>query len=412
MFGTGLIVAYSIMLLYVSWRAASVPLLDRHVSRKGFVGGGFVLWGIFCLGLAWGHRGSGPLAGALEFVGMTSLGVMFLCSVALLAVDLGTGFGRLFPSWAPTLRGGALVAGGLLSSLAIVQGLRTPAVVSYEVGLPSLPLGLDGKVLVAMSDTHLGALAGERWMAARIAEVQALNPDLVVFLGDIFEGHDDDPVVLPALGRLSAPLGKWFVTGNHEAHHEAGTGIGVLKRAGFRRLDASWGEAARGLIVAGVNDPTAYDHGALEDNSIKRALADRPAGATVFLSHSPRRAEMAERAGAELMISGHTHGGQIWPFGHLVRTVQPLLAGRYSVNGMPVIVCRGTGTWGPRMRLWRRGEILRVTLRARCGSREPDSHGISATCRGAARAVEYPRSYSGLGLAASTKVVERLERRE
>jgi hypothetical protein len=73
---------------------------------------------------------------------------------------------------------------------------------------------------------------------------------------------------------------------------------------------------------------------------------------------------MAERAGAELMISGHTHGGQIWPFGYLVRTVHPLLAGRYSVNGMPVIVCRGTGTWGPRMRLWHRGEILRVSLRA------------------------------------------------
>ena len=73
---------------------------------------------------------------------------------------------------------------------------------------------------------------------------------------------------------------------------------------------------------------------------------------------------MAQRAGVELMLSGHTHGGQIWPFGYLVRTVYPLLAGQYSANGMPVIVCRGTGTWGPRMRLWHRGEILRVTLRA------------------------------------------------
>jgi predicted MPP superfamily phosphohydrolase len=385
MFGTGLIVAYSIMLVYVSWRAASVPLIDRHVSRKCFVGAGFVLWVVFYLARTWAHHGSGPLAKALEFVGMTCLGVMFLCSIALLAVDLGTGFGRLLPSWASTLRGWALVAGGLLSSLALVQGLRAPAVVSYEVVLPGLPAGLEGKVLVAMSDTHLGAFVGERWMDARIAEVQALNPDLVVFLGDMFEGHSEAPVALPALSHLSAPLGKWFVTGNHEFHHHSGASIGVLARAGFRRLDDTWAEAAPGLIVAGVNDLTAHDQRGLEGDPIGRALAGRPAGATVLLSHTPRRAEMAERAGAELMISGHTHGGQIWPFGHLVRTVYPLLGGQYSVNGMPVIVCRGTRTWGPPMRLWRRGEILRVTLRA-SPSRESDSRGSTAIYRGAARA--------------------------
>ena len=364
MFGTALIVAYSIMLIYVSWRAASVPLLDRHVSRKAFVGAGFVLWVVFYLARAWAHHGTGLLAKPLEFVGMTCLGVMFLCSLALLAVDLGTGFGRLLPSRAPTLRGWALVAGGLLSSLALVQGLRAPAVVSYEVGLPSLPAALDGTLLVAMSDTHLGALVGERWMAARIAEAQALNPDLVVFLGDIFEGHGDAPLDLPALRDLSAPLGKWFVTGNHELHHDSGAGIGALERAGFRRLDDAWAEAAPGLIVAGVNYRRARDPRGLEGDPIGRALAGRPPGATLLFSHAPRQAETAARAGAELMLSGHTHGGQIWPFGHLVRTVYPLLAGQYSVNGMPVIVCRGTGTWGPRMRLWHRGEILRVTLRA------------------------------------------------
>ncbi len=364
MFGTALIVAYSIMLLYVSWRAASVPVLERRVSRKCFVGAGFVLWVVFYLARTWAHHGTGPLAQSLEFVGMTCLGVMLLCSIALLTVDLGTGFGRLLPSWAPTLRGWALFAGGLLSSLALFQGLRAPAVVSYEVVLPSLPAALDGKLLVAMSDTHLGALAGESWMAARIAEVQALNPDLVVFLGDMFEGHGDAPVDLPALRHLSAPLGKWFVTGNHEFHHDSRAGIGVLERAGFRRLDDAWAEAAPGLIVAGVNDLTAHDRRGLEGDPIGRSLAGRPPGATVLFSHIPRQAERAESAGAELMISGHTHGGQIWPFGHLVRTVYPLLAGQYSVNGMPVIVCRGTRTWGPRMRLWHRAEILRVTLRA------------------------------------------------
>jgi predicted MPP superfamily phosphohydrolase len=364
MFGTVLIVAYSIMLIYVSWRAASVPLLERHVPRKCLVGAGFVLWVLFYLARTWAHHGSGPLAETLEFVGMACLGVMVLCSVVLFAVDLGTAFGRLLPSRAPTLRGWALVTGGLLSSFALVQGLRAPAVVSYEVGLPSLPAVLDGTLLVAMSDTHVGGLVGERWMAARIAEAQALNPDLVVFLGDMFEGHGDVADDLPALRDLSAPLGKWFVTGNHESYHEPGTGVDVLERMGFRRLDDAWSEAAPGLIVAGVNALTAYDRRGFDGDPIGRALAGRPPGATVFLSHIPLHAEVAERAGAELMLSGHTHGGQIWPFSFLVRTVYPLLAGQYRVNGMPVIVCRGTGTWGPRMRLWHRGEILRITLRA------------------------------------------------
>jgi len=364
MFGTALIVAYSVLLLYVSWRAASVPVIERHVSRKCLVGAGFALWALFYLARTWAHQGSGPLARAVEFVGMTCLGAMLLCSVALLAVDLATGFGRLLPSRAPALRGWALVAGGLLSSFALVQGLRAPAVVSYEVGLPGLPAALDGTLLVAMSDTHVGGLVSEGWLAARLAEAQALKPDLVVFLGDIFEGHDDAALDMPALRQLSAPLGKWFVTGNHEFHHESGAGIRVLERAGFRRLDDAWAEAAPGLIVAGVNDRRADDRRGLDGDPLARALAGRPPGATLLLSHSPRQAEAAARAGVELMLSGHTHGGQIWPFGYLVRTVHPLLAGRYSVEGMPVIVCRGTGTWGPRMRLWKRGEILRVTLHA------------------------------------------------
>jgi predicted MPP superfamily phosphohydrolase len=364
MFGTGLIVAYSIMLAYVSWRAASVPLIERRLSRRHLVGTASLLWVVFYIGRTWAHSSGGPLAKALELVGMTCLGAMLLCSVALLAVDVGTGFGFLLRSRVRTLRGWALLAGGVLSIIALVQGHRAPAVMSYEVALPSLPAALDGTVLVAMSDAHLGTLAGERWLAARAAEIRALHPDLIVLLGDMFEGHGDGPAILPSLQDLSAPLGKWFVTGNHEFHHDPGASTDALQSAGFRRIDGAWAEAAPGLIVAGVSGLTGNGRRGLEGDAIGRSLAGRPAGAAVFLSHAPRHAEAAQRAGAELMLSAHTHGGQIWPFGYLVRTVYPLLAGRYSVNGMPVIVCRGTRTWGPPMRLWRRGEILQITLRA------------------------------------------------
>ncbi len=84
----------------------------------------------------------------------------------------------------------------------------------------------------------------------------------------------------------------------------------------------------------------------------------------MFLSHTPVLSQTASQAGVGLMLSGHTHNGQIWPFTYIVRSVFPLITGRYDVGGMTAIVGRGTGTWGPRMRLWKRSELLKITLRA------------------------------------------------
>jgi predicted MPP superfamily phosphohydrolase len=364
MFGSVLTVAYTALLVYVLWRAASVPMLARRLSRKGWVGLGTLLGTLFFLAVVVGHRGSGASARALESVGMWLLGSTFLVSTALLVVDVGTVFGCVLRRWVPILRGWGIVAGIILSAVALVQGLRAPAVVSYEVTLPHLPAKLDGTVLVAASDAHLGAHLEERWLTERVAQIQALRPDMVVFLGDMFEGHGDVPRELPALGQLSVPLGKWFVAGNHESHRNAGAATDVLERAGFRRLANRWVEPAPGLVLAGVSDLTQHKRRALAGDPLERALANRPAGATVLLSHTPWEADRAAHAGVELMLSGHTHGGQIWPFGYLVRWVYPLLGGRYDIDGMPAIVCRGTGTWGPRMRLWRRAEILKVTLHA------------------------------------------------
>ncbi|WP_459917605.1 hypothetical protein [Desulfocicer niacini] len=94
------------------------------------------------------------------------------------------------------------------------------------------------------------------------------------------------------------------------------------------------------------------------------SLKDHPPGAVIILSHSPLQAETAARDGAGLMLSGHTYGGQIWPFEYLVKRRYPLMKGLYVVEGMITIVCRGTGIWRPRMRLWPSGEILRLTLRS------------------------------------------------
>lgn len=349
------------MHIYVFWRAASVPFVDRHMPRKILIGAGVILWAIFFSGRVIGHGGTGVLAGTLEFLGMNWLAVLFLTFISLLAIDLATLFGFLMPRLSPSLRGWALLVGVVLSLIALFQGLRPPVVEKYEVSLPGLPDAMDGTVLVALSDMHLGSQLGERWLAGRVAQVQEQQPDLVILLGDIFEGHGppkDEMIV--TLKQLSAPLGIWAVPGNHEFH--GGGDMSLFEEASFKLLRNDWVEVRPGLVLAGVDDLTARHRRGQGGDPISQALVGRPPGATILLSHTPWQAERASKAGVGLMLSGHTHGGQIWPFDYLVRSRYPLLEGSYEVNAMTVIVCRGTGTWGPRMRLWRPSEILRVTL--------------------------------------------------
>ena len=117
-----------------------------------------------------------------------------------------------------------------------------------------------------------------------------------------------------------------------------------------------------GFVLAGVDDVSIFRRSGDRSDSILKAVADLPSGAAILLSHQPVHADKAAKTGIDLMLSGHTHGGQLWPFSYLVKYLYPLFAGRYEVSGMTVIVSRGMGTWGPRMRLWRPGEIIRLTL--------------------------------------------------
>jgi len=292
------------------------------------------------------------------------MGTLFLLTAGLLAVEIISGFGLLLPCLAPPLRGFALFVGAILSIVALVQGMRAPVVSEYEVNLPGLPGKLDGTVLVAMSDLHLGPQLGEKWLTARLVQVKSLQPDLVVLLGDIFEGHGrPSQEMLTVLRELKAPLGVWGVAGNHELYGGKET-IKALEESGVKLLHNSRTQVRPGLILAGVEESTVSRRPEDGMGRITKVLAGRPEGATILLSHKPWREEEAAGHGVGLMLSGHTHGGQIWPFNYIVRHFFPHLAGRYEIKGMTLLVCRGTGTWGPRMRLWHPGEIMKITLRA------------------------------------------------
>jgi predicted MPP superfamily phosphohydrolase len=363
-----ILVVWTVMHVYVFWRASSVPVIARCIPRAVLWGAAFVLWLSYIGARILSHWGTKSGSRLFEVLGANWIGVLFLLLVPLLVVDVVTVFGFLLSRAAPSLRAWALVAGGVLSVLALVQGLRAPLVQSYEVQLPGLPPASDGTVLIFASDFHLGTMLGKDWLAARIDQIQAQRPDIVVLGGDIVEGDDPSELeLLPLLRRLSAPLGVWAVTGNHEFHAGGlNRGASLLEGIGFHVLHDRWAEVKPGLVLAGVDDLTSRRHTGETSNFIGEALASRgPGGATVFVSHTPWDVNVTAGSGVGLMLASHTHDGQIWPFGYLVRLNSPFLAGRYEVNGMTVIVCRGTGTWGPRMRLWRRSEIIRITLRSR-----------------------------------------------
>jgi len=347
---------------YVIWRVAVTPAITRVVPRWAIVVAGvFLACSFIAARLIEAHvpRGIGV---ALEWIGAEWMGTVFIALVCCLAADAATGFGWFMPDRAPTIRAWAIACAALLALFATLNALRPPVVRDYEVSLEHLPADRDGMVVVAISDLHLGTFIGERWLAARVAQIDALHPDIVFILGDLAEGDGPAEREIPKdLARLHAPLGVWAVPGNHELH--SGGGIDALARnAGIRLLRDAWAEPGPGLVVGGVD---MVGHRAVPGRGlVEKALAGRPEGAaTILLSHAPTQVDVAAASGVGLMLSGHTHGGQIWPFNWFVRMSYRYIGGRYDVDGISLIVCRGTGTWGPRMRLWRPSEMLRITLR-------------------------------------------------
>lgn len=350
---------------YVFWRLASVPWVADHVARSGVVWTAACLAASFPLARLLNARGLAAIGRPLEFVAANWVGVLFLLLVMLLAADVLTLGGWLFPRLAPGFRGAAAVVALLLAAFALIQGMRPPVVTEYTVRLAGLPKERNGFKLVAVSDLHLGSMIGEAWMRRLVARLAGLKPDAVVVVGDLVDSEVGalEPL-LTVLRTLRAPQGVWAVTGNHEFYAGLDRSVALLEAAGYTVLRDRAAEIAPGLVLAGVDDLGARRQFGQENRALELAMANRPPGAVVLLSHSPVQAGRAASLGGGLMLSGHTHNGQIWPFNYLVRLSTPLVGGRYEIGGMTVIVGRGTGTWGPRMRLWQPGEILLITLRA------------------------------------------------
>jgi predicted MPP superfamily phosphohydrolase len=248
-----------------------------------------------------------------------------------------------------------------------VERLRFP--------VPRLGSTFEGFRIAQISDLHITEHQDPRILARVIEQVNALQPDLVAITGDLVDGHVDDlrPHVAP-LSSLRAKEGVFFVTGNHEYYHGADAWSDEVRRLGIVVLHNEHRvlrRGAEGLVVAGVTD---YDggqfhphHESRPDLALDGAPDDFP---RILLAHQPRSAAHASNEMVDLQLSGHTHGGQIFPFMFFVRMQQPVVSGLKKLYGLWVYTSRGTGYWGPPFRVGPAPEITQIELIGASSSRK------------------------------------------
>jgi predicted MPP superfamily phosphohydrolase len=266
--------------------------------------------------------------------------------------------------------GGALVAVGGLAGCAVYKGKLKPRVISQDVSLKRLPRAFDGFRIAQLTDLHIGNTLDGQWLAEAVAETNALKADLIAITGDVVDGYVENiGPEIASLSELRAPHGVYLVTGNHEYYSGVTEWIPVFEKLGIRVLRNEGVAVTRNsasFSLIGIDDFNAKRMAPGHGPDLDKALASVPKeNETVLLAHQPRAVFEASEKDVGLVLSGHTHGGQMWPITHLVGLQQPYSRGLFTHGDRTQIyVSQGTGFWGPPMRLGTENEISSIRLRA------------------------------------------------
>ncbi|NNB95550.1 metallophosphoesterase [Corallococcus exiguus] len=320
----------------------------------------------------------------VELVSYSWMGVALCLVLGLAGVDLGRAVfalgRRLRPApSAPSVdaerrrflsqatAGGALALGGGLAGYGSWRAFTAPEVTEVVVRIPKLPRSLDGFSIVQLTDLHVGPFIQRRFMDELVRRANALNPDLVAITGDLVDGTVPRlGGFVAALGNLHARYGSFFVTGNHDYSSGAEDWVAHLGSMGIpslRNRRVRIGDAGGTFDLVGVDDWHGGRRLGQKGYDLDLALADRdPERAAVLLAHQPANFKVAAERGVDLQISGHTHGGQLFPMTALIGLSWEHSAGHYRHGDSHIYVSRGCGFWGPPMRLGSPPELVKLVL--------------------------------------------------
>ena len=358
--------------VYIGWRLspslpwpAAIALCAWLVASVLLVPRGFA------------HRRSGAAAARIAWAGLLAMGSFSSLLVLTVMRDIMLAGADAVARFAPALAwpgaAEATAIGVPVLALAFtVVGLynarRRARVRHVDVPIDGLPEALRGFTIAQVTDLHVGPTIRKPYVDAVVDAVNALDADLIALTGDLVDGVVGELAAHTApLRRLTARHGAFAVTGNHEYYSGVTAWVGELRRLGVNVLmneHVVLDHDGAPLLLAGVTDFGAHHFHASHRSDPHAALAGAPAAATVrvLLAHQPATAPAARDAGFDVQLSGHTHGGQFFPWNHFVRFWQPFTAGLHRLGDLWVYVSRGTGYWGPPKRLGAPSEITRLRL--------------------------------------------------
>lgn len=306
------------------------------------------------------------LADRLAWLGGLAMGLFSSVLVLTVLRDLV----RLFadsPALAAPTAVAVLVVACLFTLVGYINARQVARVVEIDIPLAKLPPELAGFTIVQLSDIHVGPTIKHNYVQAIVDRVNGLDADLIAITGDVVDGDVQQlrPHTAP-LGSLRSRHGCYWVTGNHEYYSGAAAWMREFERIGLRGLHNRHVVIEHGgarFVLAGVTDYTAGAFDATQASDPAAALAGSPPDMPrILLAHQPRSATAAEAAGFDLQLSGHTHGGQFWPWNHFVPMQQPFTAGLHRLGRLAVYTSRGTGYWGPPKRFGAPSEITLLRL--------------------------------------------------
>lgn len=363
---------------YVAWRL--IPALAESAGLQVGVAL-LVLTSAICLQLGlnqWrsrrresGRDGDVVMVAAFVAMGFLSslLVLTLLRDLALAAVWLG---GQLnltislstFAAWSAM----AVPAAALLMTLwGLINARRTARVVAVDVPIKDLPAALHGFTIAQISDIHVGPTIKGDYLQLIVGAVNRLDADMVAVTGDLVDGSVAQlgPHVAPLAG-LTSRHGTYFVTGNHEYYSGVTAWVAELRRLGVNVLLNEHVVLRHNegvLVIAGVTDHSGHHFDESHRSDPAASVASAPVDVVrILLAHQPRSAAAASQAGFQLQLSGHTHGGQFWPWNFFVRLQQPFTAGLHRLQSLWVYTSRGTGYWGPPKRFGAPSEITHLRL--------------------------------------------------